>query len=166
MEPARLLNFYPAIDPEILREGISDMCIPLQSCSPAVLKVMNRRYDVKRVLEVVASIRKANPRVRMTTHIIYGFPGETRRQFASSFALIRYFDEIRYFCYMDRPGSRSSGMENKITAREMLWRTNAIQKKQHELVGLGRRCPLVLAYTNNEICQILGITRWRGRGKE
>lgn len=159
MEPARLLKIYPDLDQEILKEFISDICIPLQSCSNAILKAMNRRYDIHQVLEIVAAIRRINPRIRLITHVIYGFPGETRREFSSSFKLIRYFDEIRYFCYMDRPGSCSSRMKNKITTREMLWRTNAVQKKQNELIRLGRRCPVVLAYTNNELCQILGIKK-------
>ncbi len=157
MEPSRLLKVYPDLDRKILEEFISDICIPLQSCSPAVLKAMNRRYDIKQVLEVVAAIRRINPRIQLSTHVIYGFPGETREEFGLSFELIRYFGQIMYFCYMDRPGACSCRMKNKITVLEMLWRTNAIQKKQNKLIRLGRRCPIVLAYTNDELCQILGI---------
>jgi len=157
MEPAQMLKIYQDLDREILENFISDICAPIQSCSQATLKAMNRRYDVKEVLKAVASIRKINPRIKLSTHIIYGFPGETREEFTRSFDLIPYFDQIIYFCYMDRPGTSSSRMKDKTSTKEMLWRTNAVQKKQNELIRLGRRCPLVLAYTNNELCQILDI---------
>ena len=48
--------------------------LPMQSGSSRILKIMNRRYDKEKYLELVSKIRKAVPDISLTTDIIVGFP--------------------------------------------------------------------------------------------
>ena len=73
-EPKRLIELYPEINKGIIRDKISYICIPIESCSQRILKLMNRHYDVREVLKIIIDIRKLNPNIQLTTHIIYGFP--------------------------------------------------------------------------------------------
>ncbi|QAT17784.1 hypothetical protein BU251_08655 [Candidatus Velamenicoccus archaeovorus] len=150
-EPQRLARLYPAIDKEIIRQKVAEMCIPLQSCSPGILKRMNRHYDVKDVLKIIDDIRRLNPAIHLITHIIYGFPGETRQDLAASFQLADHFDEVNYFCYLDKPEMRAFRLDRKVPRREIWSRTRMIQDEMKKLRRAGRPCPLKMAYTDREI---------------
>ena len=60
---------YPSIERHIH--------LPLQSGSDAVLRDMNRKYDVERYMSIVKAIRQKLPEVTLTTDIIVGYPTET-----------------------------------------------------------------------------------------
>src|SRR5699024_11000211 len=51
--------------------------LPRQSGSSRILKLMNRRYDKEKYLELVRKIREAMPDISLTTDIIVVFPGAT-----------------------------------------------------------------------------------------
>lgn len=53
----------------------------LQSGSDAILKRMNRRYDIKEFSEKTKLFKQIIPGVGISTDIIVGFPGETEDQF-------------------------------------------------------------------------------------
>jgi len=49
----------------------------MQSGSDRILKLMNRPYSRKKFLEIAAKLRLAHPKMRLSTDVIIGFPGET-----------------------------------------------------------------------------------------
>mgnify|MGYP001607737944 FL=1 len=67
--------------------------LPVQSGNNAVLKRMNRQYTVGHYKKLVKKIRKAVPNIAISTDIIVGFPGETRKQFEDTKKL---FGEIKF----------------------------------------------------------------------
>src|SRR3989339_497442 len=67
--------------------------LPVQSGNNTVLKRMGRPYTVGHYKKLVGKIRKAMPDIAISTDIIVGFPGETRKQFEDTKKL---FEEIKY----------------------------------------------------------------------
>src|SRR3989344_7064652 len=67
--------------------------LPIQSGNNAVLKRMCRPYTVGHYKKLVGKIRKAMPDIAISTDIIVGFPGETRKQFEDTKKL---FEEIKF----------------------------------------------------------------------
>lgn len=102
-------------------EGLSKhLHLPLQSGSDRILKLMNRGYDSGYYLNLVKAYRKAVSGGRLTTDIIVGFPGETRRDFEATKDMLKgiEFDAAYIFKYSPRPPAASSKMTDDITKEE------------------------------------------------
>src|SRR5208283_5206584 len=55
--------------------------LPVQSGSSRILRAMKRPYTRERYLEIVGSLRAAQPAMAFSTDVIVGFPGETDADF-------------------------------------------------------------------------------------
>ena len=90
--------------------------LPMQSGSSRILKIMNRRYDKEKYLELVSKIRKAVPDISLTTDIIVGFPGETEEDFQDTLDVVDKcnFDSAFTFIYSKRSGTPAAKMENQV----------------------------------------------------
>ena len=90
--------------------------LPMQSGSSRILKIMNRRYDKEKYLELVQKIRTAIPDISLTTDIIVGFPGETEEDFRDTLDAVDKcdFDTAFTFIYSKRSGTPAAKMENQI----------------------------------------------------
>ena len=89
--------------------------LPLQSGSSRILKIMNRRYDKERYLELVRKIREAVPDIAITTDIIVGFPGETEEDFLETMDVVRQveYDSAFTFIYSKRTGTPAASMDDQ-----------------------------------------------------
>ena len=94
--------------------------LPVQCGSDRVLREMNRRYDVKRYLELVDYARKVMPDLTITSDIIVGFPGETEAEFEETVALLERvrFDSLFTFIYSRREGTRAASMPDPVSRAE------------------------------------------------
>ena len=90
--------------------------LPMQSGSSRILKIMNRRYDKEKYLELVEKIRKAIPDISLTTDIIVGFPGETEEDFQQTLEVVEKscFDTAFTFIYSKRSGTPAAKMEDQV----------------------------------------------------
>ena len=52
--------------------------LPIQSGSQRILEAMGRDYDIAQVIHAVKKLHQAAPSIRLTTHVIVGFPGRPR----------------------------------------------------------------------------------------
>lgn len=125
VEPAGFERLYMKVDPSVF-EKIDFMNIPVQSASQRILERMNRHYSVEDICTTLKTLKRQHPHLFLETHVIYGFPSETRTEFFDSFRLTGYYDSIIYFYYTDRKNVRSSFFPEKITSSEMIWRTKKI----------------------------------------
>ena len=85
----------------------SQLHLPVQSGSDAVLRRMKRFYTRERYLRLVDELREARPGLVFSTDFITGFPGETEEDFQQTLSLL---DEVRFessfsFKYSPRPGT-------------------------------------------------------------
>gem|GEM_PF-5785076 len=63
-------KLYEKINPEFWLK-VEHFCIPLQTLSQRILKLMNRNYDIQKVIDISKEIRKINPNISITTQFIY-----------------------------------------------------------------------------------------------
>jgi threonylcarbamoyladenosine tRNA methylthiotransferase MtaB len=93
--------------------------LPLQSGSDPVLKTMNRPYGIADYESAIDRIRKAIPKVSVTTDIIVGFPGETNAEFEESHGFCQQmsFANLHVFSYSQRPGTAAAAMPGQIDER-------------------------------------------------
>ncbi len=90
--------------------------IPLQSGSDSILKLMNRKYDLKYFFDKIDMIRSVRPDISITTDVIVGFPGETEEMFLETMETCKkiYFSKIHAFPYSERKGTKASMMDGKV----------------------------------------------------
>ena len=90
--------------------------IPLQSGSDSILKLMNRKYDLKYFFDKIDMIRSVRPDISITTDVIVGFPGETEEMFLETMETCKKinFSKIHAFPYSERKGTKASIMDGKV----------------------------------------------------
>ena len=91
--------------------------VPIQSGSDAILKAMNRKYNLAEFEANIERIRAALPGVSITTDIIVGFPGETAEMFAESLEAVKRigFSEMHVFPYSVRSGTKAARMSGQVS---------------------------------------------------
>lgn len=102
--------------------------LPLQSGSGRTLKRMVRPYRPADYVELMQSVRQAQPRVCLGTDVIVGFPGETDRDFEETLATLEAadVDYAHVFSYSDREGTPSTRLSGKVDARVIKERSRSL----------------------------------------
>jgi tRNA-2-methylthio-N6-dimethylallyladenosine synthase len=111
--------------------------LPVQSGSDAVLARMNRTYTRAEYLAKVAALRRAVPRIALSTDVIVGFPGESDRDFEQTLELL---EEVRYdfaflFKFSPRAGTRAARFADRVAdelAQARLERMIELQRSHTE----------------------------------
>lgn len=114
---------------------VDHLHIPLQAGSDNVLKLMNRKYDLKYFEDKLKEIRKIRPNISITTDIIVGFPKESEEDFLETIENSRKFDfsKIHVFPYSDRKGTVASTMDGHIDGNIKKERARRLLNVSHEL---------------------------------
>jgi len=118
---------------------MSYLHLPVQAGDDEVLHHMNRHYTASHYKNLISTIRDkfmkvGNSPITISTDIIVGFPGETKKQFANTAKLMREvkFDMAYLARYSPRPGTAAWKLPNNVSAQEKKkrWQTlNSILKK-------------------------------------
>ena len=87
--------------------------IPIQSGSDHILKLMNRKYDIKEYKDIVNKVRSVRPNINLTTDLIVGFPCETDEDFKETIENLKAigFSKIHTFPYSIRDNTPAKDME-------------------------------------------------------
>jgi tRNA-2-methylthio-N6-dimethylallyladenosine synthase len=91
--------------------------LPLQSGSDCLLKLMHRGYTRERFSKIIENLRRAQPKIGITTDIIVGFPGETEADFEDTLSLAREirFDNAYVFKYSPRKDTPAASMPDQLS---------------------------------------------------
>lgn len=105
--------------------------VPFESGSQKILKMMRRPYPVGDILPVLERIKKENPKIKINTHIIVGFPGETEDDFQETLRLLDdfYFNKVKVFKYSERPETPAASMPGKVCEEEKERRRKVVSRK-------------------------------------
>ncbi|OQX71437.1 hypothetical protein B6D52_01600 [Candidatus Parcubacteria bacterium 4484_255] len=108
--------------------------LAVQSGDNQILKKMNRNYTAEQYEKIIYKVRKRIPKINISTDIIVGFPGETKKQFAHTKKLMQKikFDMAYIAQYSPRPHTKAFQLEDNVSAKEKKERAqilNQILKK-------------------------------------
>ena len=129
-----------SLEPRIIQESfikslskIDKFCphfhLSLQSGCDKTLKSMNRKYTADEFYEGVKLIRKYFASPAITTDIIVGFPGETKKDFEESKTFVEKvkFYETHIFPYSIREGTKAANMP-QVDGNEKVQRANILNE--------------------------------------
>ena len=90
--------------------------LPLQSGSDALLKKMNRHYDMAQYRALIGYMREKMPDIAISSDLIVGFPGETEDDFCATLDAVKTirFDMLFTFIYSKRTGTPAATMADQI----------------------------------------------------
>ena len=114
--------------------------LPIQSGNDEVIKKMNRKYTAEQYLKLVKKIKSAYKKYKpenlysITSDIIVGFPGETRKQFLDSAEIMKAvgYDMVFFGQFSPRPQTAAWNMKDNVSKAEKVRREkylNEILKK-------------------------------------
>ncbi len=99
--------------------------LPIQSGNNAILALMNRPYNVGQYEKLIQKIRQSfqkyrqglEKKIAISTDIIVGFPGETRRQFEDSKKILKKISFVNVFIsrFSPRPLTPASKMKDNVS---------------------------------------------------
>jgi len=107
---------------EVLRsKKIVFLSIPINSGSDRIIRLMNRRYKIKKVSDYIERLKKMFPFLKINLDIMVGFPGETEQDFKGTLKVILETspDSIRVFKYTDRSNSTARYLGKEIPSNIM-----------------------------------------------
>jgi threonylcarbamoyladenosine tRNA methylthiotransferase CDKAL1 len=86
--------------------------LPVQSGDDTVLELMNRQYTVEEFKRIVQAFREEIPRLTLSTDVICGFPGESRKAFEQTKKLVREVqpDIVNVSKFFSRPRTPAEKM--------------------------------------------------------
>ena len=104
---------------EVIKDNkviVDHMHIPLQAGSDEILKLMNRKYDLKYFFNKIKEIRTIRPEISITTDVIVGFPGETEELFQKTINTCKELEltKMHVFPYSIRKGTVAESLPNHL----------------------------------------------------
>lgn len=138
-----------SIEPNLLTDDIlglaagnDKMCnhfhIPLQSGSPKMLKLMQRRYKADYYHDLIHRTVAKVKDVGIGVDVIVGFPGETEKDFLDTYNFIKELpvSYLHVFTYSERPDTKAVDMPGVVDVFERKRRNNMLrilsEKKRNE----------------------------------
>jgi threonylcarbamoyladenosine tRNA methylthiotransferase MtaB len=129
-----------SIEPNLLSDDIlrltrqsEKMCkhfhIPLQSGSPKILKLMQRRYKAEYYSDVIHKATELISNLGIGVDVIVGFPGETEEDFLTTYNFIKDLpvSYLHVFTYSERPDTKAVTMSDRVEIIERKRRNNMLR---------------------------------------
>ena len=100
-------------------DKIDYILMPVQSGSEKILALMKRGHTAAGVREQLKVLKKAAPGIKVGTHVLVGFPGETDADFRATVEFLKALDfyYLKVFKYDDRPGTAAARLPDKVSEK-------------------------------------------------
>jgi tRNA-2-methylthio-N6-dimethylallyladenosine synthase len=110
--------------------------LPIQAGNDEVIRKMNRKYTAKQYLNLIRKIKSAYEKYKpdalyaITSDIIVGFPGETKKRFMDSAKVMQKvgYDMVFFGQYSPRPETAAWNMKDNISKKEKVRREKYINE--------------------------------------
>ena len=158
-----------SIEPNLLSDDIINftsgnpkMCkhfhIPLQSGSPKILRLMQRRYKVEFYKDLIIRLKQRIPNCGIGVDVIVGFPGETKEEFLETYNFLKELPitYLHVFTYSERPNTKAIKMEGVVDVFERKKRNHMLrilsEKKKHEFYNsmVGQNLEVLFEHSNHD----------------
>ena len=108
--------------------------LPVQSGSNKILKLMNRKHDIKFYFSIIEKLKKINSNIDFSSDFIVGYPEEDDKDFKKTMDLVKKIEFINSysFIFSARPGTPASKLQ-KIDSNVTKNRLKIIQNKLFNL---------------------------------
>lgn len=129
-----------SVEPNLLSDEIIELTaennkicrhfhIPLQSGSPKILKLMQRRYKAEDYSLLINRIKERIPDAGIGVDVITGFPGETEKDFLDTHNFLRDLpvSYLHVFTYSERPDTKAVTMPGSVDVFERRKRNNILR---------------------------------------
>ena len=135
----RLLYLHPArVKKDLLQlmathsRLLPYMDIPFQHVSDRILRLMNRPYTKKSMVQLLDAARTILPHAALRTTMMVGFPGETEDDIAEMAAFLQehHFDHLGVFAYANEEGCRAAGLAGQVNEKVKEARLQKIMELQ------------------------------------
>lgn len=109
---------------------IKEIHLPVQSGDNEILKKMNRHYTASHYKKLIRKIKQKIPGIKISTDIIVGFPGETKKQFQNTVKLAKEikFEKAYIAKYSPRPGTLAFKLRNNVSPQDKKTRWQILEK--------------------------------------
>ena len=118
LNPTFFVRYEKELIPLLIKEQdkIESIMIPVQSGSDRILKKMKRMYGIADVRKGLLKLKRDAPGIRLETHLLIGFPGETEHDLLLSKEFVEEigFDGNFFYSYDDRPRTEAYDMHPKV----------------------------------------------------
>ena len=138
--PGKFRIRISSIEPNLLSDEIINlvadnekMCnhfhIPLQSGSPKILKLMQRRYSADYYSELIYKLKTRIKDLGIGADVIVGFPGETEEDFFHTYDLLKELpvSYLHVFTYSERPDTKAISLDGVVDVSERRKRNNMLR---------------------------------------
>jgi len=130
LNPEWVINNTEFLIRQIKKNNIVFLCIPIQSGSDRILRLMNRGYGTEAIKDSIKDIKKRCPDTCIASHFMVGFPGETESEFQDTLNFIKEmkFDSMAVFRFGARPNTPAAIMPNPVSEKEKLERLKKAER--------------------------------------
>jgi len=124
LDPKWVVKYIDDLERIIKTEKIVSMGISVQSGNSRILSLMNRYSNVENIKKSISRIKKAYPKIVISTAIIIGFPTETHEEFEDTLKLIKEIDfwDGFVFRFSLKHGSQAEKIDPKVPKEEAIER--------------------------------------------
>ncbi|MFO7790599.1 MAG: radical SAM protein [Bacteroidales bacterium] len=135
LNPFWALKYQKALAHFIEAGRFFEILFSVQSGSNKILNLMNRKYEIESVVNMLSEFQKLNPRLRMLSNFIIGFPNETEADFQATLDFIDSFNfEFIYLMkYFENETGDSKDIYPKVDEKavmERIAKAEAFMKKR------------------------------------